>query len=71
MSQRDRDLLWLRDLLDQLRARHQELEWSEDGRTVAVLTESMIRDLDRCRRLCEDLQGRCVVRTAVQTPFPC
>jgi hypothetical protein len=58
MSQRETDLLWLKDLLDHLRASQRQLQWAEDDKTVAVLTESMLRDLDCCRRLCEALQRR-------------
>ena len=30
MSRRDRDLLWLRDVLDHLRDCHQQLQWTDD-----------------------------------------
>ena len=55
MSQRDSNLLWLKDLLDHLAASRQQLEWTVDPQTVQVLTEAMIRDLNCCRRLCETL----------------
>jgi hypothetical protein len=58
MSQRETNLLWLKDTLEQLTANQQRLEWAEDGEMVAVLTQTMIRDLDRCRRLCLELQRR-------------
>ena len=58
MSQRETNLLWLKDTLEQLTASQQQLEWAEDDETVSVLTQTMIRDLDRCRRLCLDLQRR-------------
>ena len=64
MSQRDTNLLWLRDMLEQLTASQQQLEWTTDADAVAVLTETMIRDLDRCRRLCMELQRRARVLTA-------
>jgi hypothetical protein len=64
MSQRETNLLWLKDLLEQLTAAEQQLEWSEDAATVNVLTETMIRDLDCARRLCLGLQRRQAVQPA-------
>jgi hypothetical protein len=58
MSQRESNLLWLRDLLEHLTASQQQLEWTEDPDAIHVLTESMIRDLECCRRLCETLHRR-------------
>jgi hypothetical protein len=52
MSQRESNLLWLRDVLEHLTTCQQQLEWTDDE-TVDVITETMIRDLDCCRRLCE------------------
>jgi hypothetical protein len=66
MSQRETNLLWLRDLLEHLTASQERLEWAEGPDTVRVITESMLRDLERCRRLCEALHSRCApVRHAV------
>ncbi len=60
MSQRQANLLWLRDILEHLSTTRQKLEWTEDRETIRVLTESMLRDLERCTRLCETLkQGPC------------
>ena len=64
MSQRATNLLWLKDMLEQLTSRQQQLEWAKDGETVAVLTQTMIRDLDRCRRLCQELQRRAELHAA-------
>ena len=58
MSQRETNMLWLRDTLEQLSACQQRLEWAEDAEAVGVLTQTMIRDLDRCRRMCLDLNRR-------------
>ena len=55
MSVRENNLVWLRDLLEHLTTCQQQLEWADDGETVQVLMESMLRDLDNCRRLCERL----------------
>jgi hypothetical protein len=60
MSQRESNLLWLKDLLEHLTASQERLEWAEGPDTVRVITESMLRDLERCRRLCEGLHSRCV-----------
>ena len=62
MSPRETNLLWLKDMLEQLTASQQRLQWAEDPATVEVLTAAMIRDLDCCRRLCESLRRRAAVR---------
>ena len=58
MSQRDSNLVWLKDLLDHLTNCQQQLTWAQDAETLSVLTETMLRDLDCCRRLCETLNRR-------------
>jgi hypothetical protein len=58
MSQREANLLWLRDVLEHLSACRQQLEWAEDKQSVSVLAETMLRDLETCRRLCETIQRR-------------
>ena len=66
MSQRETNLLWLKDMLDQMTAYQQQLQWAEDPATVDVLTEAMLRDLDCCRRICEAMRRRnAVVRQTV------
>ncbi len=65
MSQRETNLLWLKDLLEHLTACHQQLEWAEDNETVRVLTETMLGDLDRCKRLCESIHRRASLHSAV------
>jgi hypothetical protein len=62
MSQRETNLLWLKDVLDQLRACQQQLQWAEDPETVHLLTEAMMRDLECCRRICESLRRRSAAR---------
>ena len=61
MSQRDANLLCLRDTLEHLSTNQQRLEWTEDADAIYVLTENMIRDLVRCQRLCETLRRRCAL----------
>jgi hypothetical protein len=58
MSQRETNLLWLKDTLEHLAGCQQQLEWTEDAEAVHVLTETMLRDLECCRRLCEALRRR-------------
>jgi hypothetical protein len=65
MSQRNTNLLWLRDLLEHLSANQKRLEWAEDADTVRLLTETMLRDLQRCENLCQSLRQRSVARQAV------
>ena len=65
MNQRDANLLCLRDTLEHLTVNQQRLEWTEDSDSIHLLTESMIRDLLRCQRLCENLQRRCRVEQMV------
>ena len=65
MSQRQTNLLWLKDMLDHLLACQQQLQWAEDADTIKVLTETMLRDLESCRRLCEALHRRCSLQHAM------
>jgi hypothetical protein len=60
MSQRESNLVWLRDILEHLAAAQQRLEWSDDPEAHRHITEQMLRDLERCRRLCETLHRRSV-----------
>jgi hypothetical protein len=64
MSQREANVLWLRDILEHLSASQKQLEWAEDRETIRLLTERMLRDLERCQRLCESMRQRCVVGSA-------
>jgi hypothetical protein len=66
MSQRESNLLWLRDLLQHLTDCQERLEWAKGPDTVRVITETMLRDLERCRQLCQSMHNRCgPVRHAV------
>ena len=58
MSQREMNLLWLKDTLEHLAGCHEQLQWADNAETAHVLTETMLRDLDCCRRLCEALHRR-------------
>jgi hypothetical protein len=65
MSQRNTNLLWLKDMLEHLSACQQQLWWTHDPEAVSVLTENMIRELDSCRRLCEEIHRRASLKQAV------
>jgi hypothetical protein len=58
VSRQQNDLLWLNDMLEHLSECRKQLEWAEDAASIRVLTESMLRDLESCRRICETLQHR-------------
>ena len=58
MSQREANLLWLKDMLEHLSACQRQLEWAQDKEAVRLLTETMLRDLERCQRVCEMLHQR-------------
>jgi hypothetical protein len=62
MSQRDANMLCLRDTLEHLTASQQQLEWTEDPEAIRLITENMIRDLVRSQRLCESLRKRCCLQ---------
>ena len=61
MSQREANLLWLKDMLEHLTACQRQLEWATDKETIRLLTETMLRELERCQRLCELLHQRSLV----------
>ena len=65
MSHHDSNLLWLKDVLEHLTLCQQQLEWTRNTDTIRVLTETMLRDLDTCRRLCETLHRQVVRYQAV------
>jgi hypothetical protein len=64
MSQREANLLWLKDTLEHLRHCQKQLDWTEDPEAVQLITETMLRDLECCRRLCETLQRRSLLQHA-------
>ena len=58
MSQLQASLIWLKDILEHLTNCRQQMEETDDPSTQLVLTESMLRDLESCRRVCEKLHQR-------------
>ena len=65
MSQREANLLWLKDTLEHLSDCHKQLQWAEDAEAIYVLTETMLRDLECCRRICETLHHRASLQYAL------
>jgi hypothetical protein len=65
MGHREAKILWLKDMLDQLRKSQQQLQWTDNPDTIRVLTESMVRDLESCRRICEEMNRKAYVRQTV------
>jgi hypothetical protein len=63
MSQQEANLLWLRDLLEHLATSQKQLEWAERPQAVGLICETMIRDLERCKRLCEAIRQRALLRS--------
>ena len=64
MSHRDTNLLWLKDLLEHLAECRNRLEWVRDAEAMNLITDNMLRDLERCQQLCEGLRKRVGVRQA-------
>ncbi len=58
MNQRENNLIWLKDMLEHLSDSREQLEWAQEGPALRMISESMLRDLDCCRRLCESLRHR-------------
>jgi len=65
MSQRESNLLWLKDSLEHLTTCQQQLEWAQDNETIRLLTETMLADLERCKRLCESMHRRTMQPSSV------
>ncbi len=58
MTMREAALVGLRDTLEHLSECRQQLEWTEEATAIRLLTETMLRDLERCRRLLEAARRR-------------
>lgn len=58
MSQRESQLLWLKDVLEHLRDCQEQLEWVEDPESARLLLDSMVRDLECGKQLCEAIKAR-------------
>lgn len=67
MTDRQTKLHWMRDILDHLRRCQEQLPVADET-SQRYLAESMKRDLDEFRRLCDSLTGSAMAgpkRTAV------
>jgi hypothetical protein len=53
---RQKQLLWMKDLIEHLGDCYEQWQLADPG-TERFLAESMKRDLDECRRLCDSLHG--------------
>ncbi len=62
MSQREANLRYLRDMIDHLQSCQRQLEWSKSPEAVRVIAETMIRELDCCRRMCDGIRQKVSVR---------
>lgn len=58
MNFNENNLIWLKDTIEHIADCQQQLEWARDRLTVQVLTDSILRDLDCCRRLCESMRKK-------------
>lgn len=63
MTDRQHKLHWMRDILDHLRRSQEQLPLADDL-TQRYLAESMKRDLDEFRRLCDSLIGKATPTSA-------
>ena len=66
MSQRETNLLSLRDTLEHLTSSRELLDDTRDPETTRLLTQAMIRDLERCKRACQALHSRCLEAVATR-----
>src|SRR5262249_45024214 len=58
MTKHENNLIWLKDMIEHLSDSREQLEWAQDCFALRMITDTMLRDLDCCRRLCESLQRR-------------
>src|SRR5262249_15141875 len=58
MSPRQANLIWLKDMLEHLDSCRKQLEWAQDHLSQQIITDTLFRDLDCCKRLCETLRRR-------------
>ena len=49
-------MIWMKDLIDHMASCHDQLQWAGDSATRVFLAESLLGDLNQCRRLCEQLR---------------
>ncbi|GBD36326.1 hypothetical protein HRbin36_01447 [bacterium HR36] len=57
MTFRDRQLLRLRELLEQIAQLQEQLAWCQDETANEYLADCMLRDLEQCRRIVLSLKS--------------
>lgn len=62
MSQRQVELLRLRDLVDHITTSLDQLAWTDDPHSQHYLSESVLRNLESSRRVCMQLHRRAVLQ---------
>jgi len=55
---RPTEISTLRNRLDEILKTHEELELADDAPFVIYLTERMLRDIEACRKSCQQLKQR-------------
>ena len=55
---RPTEITYLRNRLDEILDTYQELELADDKPFVIYLTERMLRDIEACRKSCQQLKSR-------------
>lgn len=65
MRKRDANLMHVKDLLEHLMDCARQLEWAQNADAARLVTETMLRDLEICRSLCESLRQGNAFRPAV------
>ena len=55
---KNKTLLWMKDLLDHMHQCHEQLQWAGDNATEAFLANSLMVDLTECQKLCDQLKSR-------------
>lgn len=67
MSQRESQLLWLKDVIEHLQESHEQLQWTDDPEAARLLLERMLQDLECGKRLCAEIRMRTLQRPAALT----
>ncbi len=57
MGQREKNLLWMKDLLDHMNRCHEQLQYAGEGPAARFLADTIQTDLNQCMRLCENLRA--------------
>jgi hypothetical protein len=58
MSQRQAELILLRNLLQHMESYVDQLTWTNDPHSIHYLAETLLRDLEASRRLCLQVHRR-------------